>query len=132
MVTHTAPVKSWGLEPCERDDLSTSTRATGGDGAVPRPPGAGRGHSEVQTLLNSAPRAYGGRHFAGRLNQGATHEQRPSPEAASSPSQSLAHYLQGDCRDRAGGNNRSENILEGRLGGDLGKGRPKISECSYE
>lgn len=122
MVAHTAPVTSWGFEPCERILLST-TNGLRGVGRAPRPPGAGRGKPEVQTLLNRAPQAYGGRQFADWPN-GAPNEQGPSPAAASFLFPVLASRFQDDRRNRSGGKSRLEVLFDARVDDDLGISEP--------
>ena len=119
MVVHTALVTSWGFEPCERFILSSTSFGLSGRGAVPRPPGAGRGNPEVQTLLNRTPSAYGGQYLAGRL-YGVPHEQKPSPAAASFLFSVLVVDFQGNRCDRTVGTSRHEASFIARVNGDLG------------
>lgn len=122
MIAHSEPVNSWGLEPCGRHSLLTTTCVSAGGGA-PRPTGTGRGVSEVEMLLNSAlNRAYGDRHLAGLAQWRALNEQRPSPEAAPPAAWSftLAPSLEGDHRDWPSSIVRMAFLSSARISGDLG------------
>ena len=123
MIAHIEPVSGWGYEPCERHVLSINACVSRRDRAVPRPPGTGRGNSEVKTSLNNTPQTNGHWHSASGFGKGGRHEREPSPATAPYPYPFLDLCLQGSGFNRAGGIPRRKIAVATRVDGDLGASR---------
>ena len=125
MDSHTEPVDTWGREPCESVELSTTSYVSGrGSRGAPRPSGTGRGIFEVQTSLINKLLSNGPRHQSEEKEENSYDEQKSSPAAAPSSSVKTAVAFQSNRLD--GNLDCTVVVSQPRLSGDLENSRSEF------